>query len=69
MVPANTPHAFVTLGKEKSHILAIFDPPGQMETFFVDLAAVLNEQERPDQKKLADAYTKNNVNLCQKDDC
>lgn len=55
MVPANMPHAFVSLGKEESRMLNIFDPPGDMERYFVDLAAVLNEH--PDEKKLTSVYS------------
>lgn len=61
MVPANMPHAFVSLGKEESRMLNIFDPPGEMEQYFVDLAAVLNEN--PDEKKLTSVYTKHGVKV------
>jgi mannose-6-phosphate isomerase-like protein (cupin superfamily) len=61
MVPAKMPHTFVSLGKEKSRILNIFDPPGEMERFFADLAAVLNEH--PDEKKLTDVYTRHNIRV------
>ena len=61
MVPANMPHAFVSLGKEESRMLNIFDPPGDMERFFADLAAVLNEH--PDEKKLIGVYTRHKITV------
>jgi quercetin dioxygenase-like cupin family protein len=61
MVPANMPHAFVSLGKEESRMLNIFDPPGDMERYFSDLAAVLNEDA--DEKKLISVYTRYGIKV------
>lgn len=61
MAPAKMPHAFVSLGKEESRMLVIFDPPGDMERFFVDLAAVLNDH--PDEKKLISVNTRHNIEV------
>lgn len=61
MVPANMPHAFVSLGKEESRMLITFDPPGEIERYFIDLAAVLNE--RPDDNKLTSVYTKYGIKV------
>ena len=61
MVPAKMQHAFVSLGKEESRMLIIFDPPGDIERYFVDLAAVLNEH--PDDKKLTSIYIKHGIKV------
>ena len=61
MVPASMPRAFVSLGKEESRMLIIFDPPGDIERYFVDLAAVLNEH--PDEEKLTSIYTKHGIKV------
>ena len=61
MVPANMPHAFVSLGKEESRMLNIFDPPGDIERYFLDLVAVLNEH--PDEKRLTSVYTKHGIKV------
>ena len=53
MGPANIPHAYVTLGTEESRMLTVFDPPGDMERLFQELASVLNASGPPDQNKLA----------------
>ena len=61
MAPANMPHAFVSLGKEESRMLNIFDPPGDMERYFSDLAAVLNQY--PDEKKLTSVYANHGIKV------
>jgi quercetin dioxygenase-like cupin family protein len=63
MAPTNVPHAFVTLGKEPAHMLAFFDPAGEMEGFFAEFAPLVSADVEPDQKKLAEAYTKHGMKV------
>lgn len=63
MVPTETPHGYVTLGTVESRMLNIFDPPGQMEHFFQELASVLNASEPLDQNKLASVYESHGIRV------
>lgn len=63
MAPATIPHAFVTLGTEESRVLFVFDPPGDMERFFQELASVLNTSGPPDQNKLASVYANHGIQV------
>lgn len=63
MAPAGIPHAFVTLGTEESRVLFVFDPPGDMERFFQELASVLNASGPPDQNKLASVNANHGIQV------
>jgi quercetin dioxygenase-like cupin family protein len=63
MAPTGVPHAFVTLGKEPAHMLAFFDPAGEMEGFFAEFAPLVSADVEPDQKRLAEAYAKHGMKV------
>ncbi len=63
LAPANIPHSFVTLGKQESRMLVTFDPPGDMENFFQELASILNASEHPDQNRLATVYSSHGLKV------
>ena len=63
MAPADVPHAFVTLGTEPAHLLNLFDPAGQMESFFADYAPVVNVEGEPDRKELGKVYERNGLRV------
>lgn len=63
MVPANVPHAYVTLGTEPAHMLIVWDPAGDMEAFFREYAPLVSVEGEPDQKKLAEAYAKHGMKV------
>ena len=63
MAPADVPHAYVTLGSEPAHMLLIYDPAGDMESFFADYAPVVSVDGEPDQKKLAAVYERHGLKI------
>jgi quercetin dioxygenase-like cupin family protein len=63
LAPADIPHAYVTLGDEPAHMLNLFDPAGQTEAFFADYAPLVNVEEKPDIKKLAEVYVKHGLKV------
>ena len=63
MLPANVPHAYVTLGTQPAHMLVVFDPAGDIEGFFAEYAPLVSVAGEPDQKKLAEAYAKHGMKV------
>jgi quercetin dioxygenase-like cupin family protein len=63
MAPANIPHAFITLGTETADVLLVYDPAGEMESFFAEYAPLVSVDGGPDRKKLAEVYAKHGMRV------
>ncbi len=63
LVPADTPHAYVTLGGEPAQMLLVFEPAGNMERFFAEYAPLVDVESEPDRTRLAEVYTKNGLQI------
>ncbi len=52
------PHAYVVLGAEPAHMLNVFDPAREIESFFADNVRIVDVDGEPDPRKTAVNYTK-----------
>lgn len=63
LVPADTPHAYVTLGTEPAHMLNVFNPAREIESFFADYARLVDVDGEPDPGKMAANYVKHGMKV------